>query len=92
MPGAMGFDKFRLAVGQCAGFVEDSDAARFDQFENGLVLDNNSSAPAREIEPMMATGSAIKSGHGVATTKTARKREASPVAVQAIKAMATRSA
>ena len=41
-----------------------------------------------EIEPMIATGMAINSGHGVATTSTARKRNASPLAAQAASAMA----
>ena len=44
-----------------------------------------------EIEPMMATGIAIKSGQGVATTSTARKRSASPLAAHAARAMATAS-
>src|SRR5262249_33775268 len=44
---------------------------------------------AKEIEPMMATGMAIKSGHGVATTRAAKKRVASPLAAQAPRAMAT---
>ena len=32
-----------------------------------------------EMEPMMATGIAMSSGHGVATTRTARKRVGLPV-------------
>ncbi len=38
---------------------------------------------ASEIEPMIATGMAINSGQGVATTSTARNRIASPLAAQA---------
>ena len=34
---------------------------------------------ASEIEPMIATGIAMSSGHGVATTSTARKRTGSPL-------------
>ena len=37
----------------------------------------------REIEPMIATGIAMSSGHGVAMTSTARKRTASPLMTQA---------
>ena len=38
---------------------------------------------ASEIEPMIATGMAISSGQGVATTSTARKRVGSPLTAQA---------
>ncbi len=44
---------------------------------------------ASEIEPMTATGMAISSGQGVAITSTARKRTASPLAIQAARATAT---
>ena len=44
---------------------------------------------ASEIEPIIATGMAINSGHGVATTITARNRTASPVASQAAMPIAT---
>ena len=37
----------------------------------------------REMEPMIATGIAISSGHGVAITSTARKRMGSPLTAQA---------
>ena len=40
---------------------------------------------------MIATGMAISSGHGVATTSTARKRTGSPLTTQAARAMATAS-
>ena len=46
---------------------------------------------ASEIEPMMATGMAMSSGHGVATTSTARKRTGSPDHTQAPTAIATAS-
>ena len=46
---------------------------------------------ASEIEPMIATGMAINSGHGVAITSTARNRTASPLAIHAAAAMATAS-
>ena len=46
---------------------------------------------ASEMEPMMATGMAISSGQGVATTSTARKRTASPLAAQATQREATAS-
>ena len=38
---------------------------------------------ASEMAPMIATGMAISSGHGVATTRTARKRTGSPLHAQA---------
>ena len=44
---------------------------------------------ASEIEPMIATGMAINSGQGVATTRTARKRTAWPLAAQAVSAIPT---
>src|ERR1043166_204052 len=44
---------------------------------------------ASEIEPMIATGMAISSGQGVATTSTARKRTGSPLATHATRATAT---
>ena len=34
---------------------------------------------ASEIDPMIATGMAISSGHGVATTSTARNRSGLPL-------------
>ena len=43
---------------------------------------------ASEIEPMMVTGIAIKSGQGVATTSTARNRTGSPLMSQATSASA----
>ena len=46
---------------------------------------------ASEIEPITATGIAINSGHGVATTSTARNRTASPVASHAAMPIATAS-
>ena len=46
---------------------------------------------ASEIEPMIATGMAISSGHGVATTSTARKRTGSPEASPAAIATTTAS-
>ena len=46
---------------------------------------------ASEIEPMMATGMAMRSGHGVATTSTARNRTGSPVQIHAPTAIATAS-
>ncbi len=44
---------------------------------------------ASEIAPMMATGMAIRSGRGVATTSTAKKRTGSPLTAQAARAIAT---
>jgi hypothetical protein len=38
---------------------------------------------ASEIAPMIATGIAMSSGHGVATTSTAKKRKGSPLAAHA---------
>jgi hypothetical protein len=38
---------------------------------------------ASEIDPMIATGMAMMSRHGVATTRTARKRTASPLQIHA---------
>ena len=38
---------------------------------------------ASEMAPMMATGMPISSGHGVATTSTARNRTGSPLHIQA---------
>ncbi len=46
---------------------------------------------ASEMEPMIATGMAINSGQGVATTSTARNRNGSPLAAQAATAIATAS-
>ena len=43
------------------------------------------------IAPMMATGIAMSSGHGVATTRTARKRVGSPLTAQAASAIRTAS-
>ena len=40
---------------------------------------------------MIATGMAISSGHGVATTSTARNRSGSPLAAQAARAIASAS-
>ena len=42
---------------------------------------------AKDTEPMIATGMAINSGQGVATTSTPRNRKASPLNAQARRAM-----
>ena len=42
-----------------------------------------------EIDPMMAIGIAMSSGHGVAITRTARNRTASPLAAHAARATAS---
>ncbi len=50
--------------------------------------------PARAVRdspPRKATGAAISSGQGVAITRTARKRTASPLTSQAARAIATAS-
>ena len=46
---------------------------------------------ADEMAPRMATGMAMRSGHGVATTRTARNRVASPLTAHAVKANTTAS-
>ena len=43
----------------------------------------------REIDPMIATGIAIRSGHGVAITSTARNRDGSPLNNQAARPIVT---
>ena len=46
---------------------------------------------ASDTAPMIATGIAINSGQGVATTSTARNRVADPLKYQAAAAIATAS-
>src|SRR5581483_2738443 len=77
------------AVSQRAGLVEDGGAAGVEPLQNRRVLDDD--AAAGDTAPMIATGMAMSSGQGVATTSTARNRTGSPLAAQAATPMPTAS-